>query len=296
MSSKLTQVSYTKLSTFRRCLMQYDRKYVRGYYPKSGIGQDRGTAGHAAVAEWHRSLDPQKALQAAWDSWSGNGHEDNEDWGLLDRALQRYFSFSQENDHGWKLLGAEQKFEIVYEVPTGATLFKEGEGSYPETAPVNFMGYIDGIVEEGGRTWLLENKFWKRVEENFLDMDAQVSAYLLAASACGFETIGVIYNIIRVGDTALCEREPVIRKRIYRSPYGLGAIEAEMVAQIQAMLRYHKEGGTPYRNVTKDCHWDCAFHQACLSLLDDGQENTVILENVCNPRRNDDGNTEEDKW
>jgi hypothetical protein len=57
-----------------------------------------------------------------------------------------------------------------------------------------------------------------------------------------------------------------------------------MLIQVADMIKFEKEGGVPYRNPTKDCSWDCAFFQACLSMTDDGQDPTDILKTITNLR------------
>jgi hypothetical protein len=242
------------------------------------MGQARGTAGHAALAVWHVDYDPQKAMQAAWDNWSNAGYQDNEDWQLLEAALNRYFIWSKANDR-FILKVAEQKFEIEYQV-------YEDPRTNDIPKPVVFTGFMDGIVEEDGFLWILENKFLKKMDNSDSTMDPQVSSYMLAAHTLGYDVKGVIYNKVRVADTKVAISEPVVRTRQYRNPAGLAKVEQEMIQQVKAMMAYAK-GGVPYRSITKDCSWDCSFFSACGSMSDDGVEPTEILKMVCNIRSNE---------
>ena len=270
---KAFSVSYSRMSCFRRCLQQYHWRYIDKYYPPFSMGQVRGSAGHAALASWHTKYEEEAALQAAWSKWVSEGFTQNEEWDLLSVSLTRYFSWSRANDT-FKLLEAEKRFDIQY--------LSDGK-------PCILTGYIDGIVEEkDGRIWLLENKFYKRMDGSGLEMDQQVSTYLLAAHTIQHAAVGVIYNMVRVADTKIAVTEPVVRKRIFRNPAGLRKIETEMLSQVANMLRY-QEGGEPYRNATKDCHWDCSFYSACLSMLDDGQVPTEILQSLSNTRSTENG-------
>lgn len=284
MSDKPFSVSYSKMSTFRRCLQQYHWKYMDKFFPPSGIGQARGTAGHAALASWHQNYQEEAALNAAWENWSGAGYQHDADWQLLEDALRRYFPWSRDHDK-FVLKAAEQKFEITYEIPWA---YDRQDPDFVEPRQVVLTGFMDGIVEEDGALWVLENKFYKRMENNDNPMDAQVSIYMLACHTLGMEVQGVIYNKVRVADSKIAITEPVVRTRQYRNPAGLQQVETEMLAQIQSMLAYHERGGSPYKNVTKDCAWDCPFHQACLSMTDDGINPTQMLISICNVRRNDD--------
>jgi hypothetical protein len=272
MTDQMFSVSYSKMGCFRRCKQQFHWKYIDKYYLPSSTGQVRGSAGHAALGVWHVEQNADKAMQAGWDKWAAEGQIDGEDWVLLENALNRYFVWSTENDT-FKLLEAEKKFDISYIV---------------EDKPVVLTGFIDGVVEEDKRLWLLENKFYKRMNDSGLEMDQQVSTYLLAAHTLYPKVEGVIYNMVRVADTKIAVTEPVVRKRIYRNPAGLKRIESEMLSQIKEMMSYMK-GGEPYRSATKDCSWDCSFYGACLSMLDDGQEPTQMLQALTQIRSKEDG-------
>jgi len=267
---KAFSVSHSKMATFRRCLQQFHWKYIDGHYPPSSAGQLRGTCGHAALAIWHVDYDEDKATQAAWDIWESHGFSQNEDWQLLEDSLGRYYPWSREHDK-FKLLHAEQEFNIHFDV---------------EGTDVKFNGYIDGIVEENKKLWLLENKFYKRMQNaNTLFLDQQVSLYMLASHLLGYEVQGVIYNMVRVADTKIAVTEPVVRQRIYRSSEGLGLIQNEMLQQVGAMLTYVQKGGPTYRTPTKDCTWDCSFYRACLGMTEDGQEPTEELQAVTTKRK-----------
>lgn len=266
------KVSHSKMSAFRRCLQQYHWKYIEKYFPPSNIGQSRGTAGHTALAVWHREYDAEKATEAAWENWSNAGFGDGEDWQQLFQALLRYYEWSQANDT-FKLKVAEQEFNIEYEVSGKKVIFN---------------GFIDGVVEENGNLWILENKFLKKMDNSSNPIDQQVSLYMLAAHLLEYDVKGVIYNKVRVGDTKVAVTEPVVRTRMYRNALGLSSVQDDMLIQIKSMLDY-EEGGVPYKNPTKDCSWDCAFYQACVSQSDDGQIPTQILQTIANLRSNEDG-------
>jgi|SRR3989304_1397430 len=287
MTDKPFNISHTKLATFRRCLQQYHWKYVDKYYPPSSIGQARGIAGHAALAEWHTTYDTDKSMQAAWDNWELAGYTQDEEWQLLEDALNRYYIFSAEKDT-FKIITAEKKFVLPLHTLVSSGTSSEHLESVGIPSDIEFIGYIDGIVKDQETFWLLENKFYKRMDNSDLSMDSQVSLYLLAASIMDFKVNGVIYNIIRVADTKIAASEPVIRRKVYRNPAGLQHIKQEIIRQTQVMHKYHQEGGVPYRNPTKDCSWDCPFYQPCLSMTDDGQEPTQILQSITQVRRTDD--------
>lgn len=259
-------ISHTKLATFRRCLQQFHWKYLDHYYPKPSIGQIRGLAGHAALAEWHRSGNINESVAAAWKKWSAEGLGEDDEWLLLQDILTNYFIWSAEHDR-FKILKSEFEFKVQFE---GADM------------PIILTGFIDGIVEEDGRKWLLENKFHKRASVSNLDLDPQVAIYRLGAAINDIDTAGVIYNVVRVADTKIAKTEPALRARLYHSSAGLDKVSQEIFEQAKAMIKYEQEGGIPYRNPTTNCSWDCPFYAACLSMQDDGEIPTHLLEIACN--------------
>jgi len=244
---------------------------------------DRGTAGHRALAEWYRSHNQENAIRSAWEFWSGMGYVyEDEEWGLLEAALLRYFVWSLESDE-FSFLKEEYEFKIDLAIRT----IPSYEDVPAEGYPVVFNGFVDGIVEEKGRTWLLENKFYKRMDNSDKTMDIQSSLYMLATQILGMDVAGVIYNMIRIGDTKIAIKEPVVRRRVHRNPQGLDAILHELVIQAEAMVKFEREGGRAYRNPTKDCSWDCPFYAPCLSMMDDGIEPTDMLKKISVIRRNE---------
>lgn len=259
------QVSHTKLATFRRCKQQYYWKYLKKYFPKPSIGQSRGSAGHAALAVWHKDYNVKTALDAAWTKWYGDGFDDSDEWQLLQKALNNYFAWSYKND-SFILEESEFKFTLQFETEPVITL----------------VGYVDGILSDANRFWLLENKFQKRASVRNLDMDAQVTLYLMAMSNLRNDIDGVLYNAVRIGDTKIAVKEPCLRSKIYRSKNGFNTVAGEIVAQALEMVRFEQEEQAPYRNPTRDCSWDCPFYSVCLSMLDDGIESEELLRASCN--------------
>lgn len=261
-------ISHSKLAEWRRCRQRFHWHYIDKIFPPSSVGQARGTAGHVALASWHVDYQEERALKNAWLSWTSQGYREGEDWDILETSLGRYFEWSRENDT-FIIVKSEQKFVIEFEYP----------------ANIKFTGFIDGVVTEDNQTWLLENKFYKKMDNSTKDMDMQVALYLAAAGYLGYEAKGVIYNMVRVADTKIAVKEPVVRQRVYRNPRGLGRVLDEALIQTAEMIDYEQKGGKPYRNPTKDCSWDCAFYSACLSMSDDGIEPKDLLIKVADIRR-----------
>jgi RecB family exonuclease len=234
------------------------------YAPASGLGQNRGSIGHAALAKWYKEgCDDEACLKLIADMYTQVELEYDtslqEDYELLDLILRRYFAWARENDNFAEIVSLEQKFEIQI-------------GGQP------VIGYIDGVVRSNsGSIWLLEHKFNKQVSTRHIDLDPQMSLYLLAARTMGIDARGVLFNVIRVAEGGIAAKQPVERVKVYRNSEGLSYIYEEVESQVAEMADFHDNGiGHIYRNPTKDCSWDCPFFNVCLSVNDNGDADSVL--------------------
>lgn len=256
--------SHSRMASWRRCLYRYKLEYVDEYTPEPSVNLMRGSIGHVALASWYSSKTKRadKALKAASDKLFEYERMLNTElpdvWDLMSTVLTRYFQWSLENDNFEEILAVEKRFEFDF----------HGH---------NLKGFIDGIVTVDGVNWLLEHKFYSQARLKHLALDPQVSMYLYAAREMGYNPRGVLYNVIRVAEGGIAEREPVIRIPTYRNQEGLRVIERELYAQITAMEQWHSTKNPPlYRNPTRDCSWDCGFYTVCLSINDDGTSKAVL--------------------
>jgi len=211
------------------------------------------------------STDPvhrdEQAMKVASDMYNDieaeTGHDFTEDWDLMCIILPRYFEWARENDNFTRVVSLEYKFEM-------------------EIGKHTVIGYIDGVVEVNGGLWLLEHKFNKRVSTSHIDLDPQMSLYMLAAHKLGIDARGVLFNVIRVAAGGIAAKQPVVRSRVYRNQEGLGSIAYEVEAQLDEMVEFHEGKGRVYRNPTRDCSWDCGFYNACLAMNDSGSPLSVL--------------------
>jgi hypothetical protein len=254
-------LSHTSMADYRRCKVRFYWKYMKNYDPLPSEGLRRGSIGHAALAEWYRSKDREKAIQIASDKLFEFENilsaDLSSEWDLISIILDRYFDWSLKNDR-FKCLEIEKKYSF------------ELDG-----LPAVFI--IDGIVEDMGNLWVLEHKFVKKAYLSHIDLDMQLSIYIYAARKLGYPVTGAIYNVIRVGAGGIAEKEPVLRKLVYRNPEGMEVIEKELQVQAREIKEFLDNEGNPlYRNPTKDCSWDCGFYRVCLSVNDNGDADCVL--------------------
>lgn len=258
--------SHSSMSTYRRCRYRYFLSYILDYVTPSGLGQNRGSVGHAGLAKWYGLGCDEEADSAAMavasqmycDKEIETGESLEEDWQLMSIILPRYFDWARANDNFAEILSLEQKFEV-----------KIGDHTV--------IGYIDGVVKtNAGSIWLLEHKFNKTVSTNHIDLDPQMSLYMLAARKLGIDARGVLFNVIRVAAGGIAAKQPVERRQVFRNQEGLDFIEKEVAIQLDEMQAFHDKGGAIYRNETGNCSWDCGFYAACQMINDDGDAQTAL--------------------
>ncbi len=268
------KLSHTSLSSFRRCKMRYKWGYIDNHAALSSPAQIKGGVGHVGLGAWYTSLSEMKdtridvddaraiALKAASNKLSEYEREVAEEmtdmWDDIAIILERYFKWAIDADD-FQVQEIEYKFEL-------------------EIDDFILIGYLDGIVQRiDGTLWILEHKFTKQARVKHLELDAQLSLYMLAARASGFDVRGALYNVIRTTLGGIAATEPVVRLPVYRNNEGLQQIAREIVLQMKEMRTFHEQNGEgAYRNQTMDCSWDCSFFNPCLAMNDDGDPTPAL--------------------
>lgn len=236
----------------------------------SSVGQARGTIGHAALGLWYSNMGKmeEKERDEASIKLAGSMLIDvekardesmQEEWELLQIILQRYFDWARAHDNFSEVIAIEHKFEI-------------------EIDGIPLIGYIDGIVRINKSIWLLEHKFNKQVRTSHIDLDPQMSIYLMAARKEGINATGVLYNVVRVAEKGIAATQPVERRQVFRNQEGLEFVEQELSIQMQEMKAAHEAGSIPYlyRSQTSECSWDCSFYDCCLLINDCGDASPLL--------------------
>lgn len=252
-------LSNTRIGNFQRCRQRYVWSYLdQGMkeIPKSA-GLRRGEAMHAGIETFYRgemAATPlhgriTDSLQSAWDLFQPVGDDMIKDWDLMEKVLVRYFRQVAVQDQ-WVV----RDVEITLDSPPDV-LFK-------------LTGRIDLVVQSGG-TYFVDHKFNKQVSHAHLPVDTQVSTYLLLARMLGMEVDGVIYNVVRMAEGGIAEKEPVVRQVATRSRQWLDAWEKQLVLLSGQIERFH-DGYKPEwnsRSFTANCHWDCSFYEHCQATM-----------------------------
>lgn len=204
----------TRLSTMRRCLRQHYLRY------ELGLARDRedaalriGSAFHKGLEARHGGLDRERAVAAAID-----GYDAMPDWANATAwQVERETVAAMLEGHFWRYGNDDVEYiavERTFELP----LIDPATGIASPTFTV--AGKIDAVVRlPDGRIAVLEYKtsgedigrdaeYWLR-----LRIDPQISLYVLAARALGFDAATVLYDVTR---------KPTIRLRRDETPTQFG--------------------------------------------------------------------------
>jgi hypothetical protein len=299
MNNKLTS---TRLSSLRRCPRLHFYRYELGLSRiRTATPLRFGTAFHAGLEAHNHGASDATVMQCAMagydilPAWA-----DPTDWAVERETLKALLS-----GHIWRygadnlgFVAVEQAFEIPLVNPdTGATSRKFTLG-----------GKIDAIVKlPDGRLAVLEYKtagedigfdseYWLR-----LRCDGQISQYVLAARALGYNVATVIYDVTRKPTIRLRQNEtPELygqrlladlgerpdyyfqRREVPRLEDELAEYQAELWQQAQHLMELRRRANrlddpskAHFRNVGKMTCGQCEFSDLCL--------NGVRVDPVCPP-------------
>lgn len=187
-------ISYSLLQSFRNCRKLAQNQYVRGLEPhkKRSHALEFGTLIHKCLELWHTSYDLTSVMDYIENHYkkesdSGRRSEIVEDL-VTAKAMMRGYS-TQYPSETFKIISLESNFVAPIIDLDGTAL-----------AGVRMKGRVDGIVEEGGQYFLLENKTAGVIDKNYLNrlwIDAQIILYShYISQTTPYKLAGVYYNVI----------------------------------------------------------------------------------------------------
>ena len=190
----LQQTSYSQQKTLLRCPKRYEYHYIRKLRPKRDDNRFLlGRAVHKFLEDYYSAqivkdgilpASKEQAFATGFQTFKQYVEEhfpDDEEAfqqaDLAENIIKNYHDWAKENDD-FSVLGTEVPFEF-------------------EVANAKFRGVFDGIVERGGKYWILEHKTATQIKTEHTLRDKQISVYVLAAQTLGVPVSGVIYNTLK---------------------------------------------------------------------------------------------------
>jgi hypothetical protein len=295
---ELKILTHSCMSSFKTCQRKFEFAYIKGIRRdqdskplRLGGAVHKGLellstqgvdAGCAAIAEAY-------SVMPAW--------AEVEDWlteGAIAMQLVRGYARRWGSD-GFKTVAAEIPFDLPIINP---------ETNRPSTN-FRFAGKIDRIIETPNGLMILETKtagesidaesdYWPR-----LRIDTQISGYILAARALGYDVQSVIYDVIRKPCIKVTKKETVEtyaerlyndfaeRPDFYYARRDIPRLESDLeefrreLWRIQKDVRDSQLASYFYRNTAACLHpYKCAYWTLCTNPSDTLPEGFVQVDDV----------------
>jgi hypothetical protein len=289
-----TRLSATRLSALRRCLRQYFLRYEVGLTRiRKATPLRVGGAFHHGLELYRTGLSGELAIQRATSDYESiPDWADPTDWAVERETLRAlllgyYWRYGSDNvEH----VAVEQTFEVPLVNPDTAA----------PSRSFTVAGRLDGVVRlPDGRLAVNENKtagenispdseYWLR-----LRCDGQISLYVLAARACGYDVATVLYDVTRKPTIRLRQKETpeqygqrlladigerpdyyFQRREVPRLEDDLAEFQAELWQQAQLILETRRRAARLddpsrawFRNVSRMTCGYCEFADLCLNAV-----------------------------
>ena len=288
MKAKLTS---TRLAALRKCLRMHYWRYELGLARiRTATPLRLGAAFHRGLELHNAGLSQELAVETATQDYAACPQwDDPTDWAVeretLESLLAGHFWRYQEDDLAF------ESVELTFEVP----LVNPDTGAVSRT--FRLAGKVDGVVRlPDGRLAVLEYKtagedigpdadYWLR-----LRCDGQISLYVLAARAMGYDVATVLYDVtrkptirLRKGETPEAYGERLLkdigerpdyyfqRREIPRLEDELALFRAELWQQAKHLMALRRRAGhladpaaAHFRNVGRMTCGQCEFAALCL--------------------------------
>ncbi len=290
----------TEVNDFLRCRTRWNYAWNEKLTPKTP--NDKlffGTLFHKYVEVLYNAgniVEAYNAMSELFDNADLSGMEQvaiDELWSLAIAVTNSYVSQWWQHDLQYEVLATELQFAI----PLTDTL------TYTGTIDLLLKDKDGKVWFMDHKTTSSIESYEKRA-----DMDRQISRYWYALQRLGYDVAGFIYNIVlkevpRVPE--LLKKGGLSQNKAQKTTYDLylQAIEdndlnpadyTEMLDHLKAqgnryfrrinVVRLQSEidnaieeliavsqdmnNARIYRNITKDCHWDCSFQSICQASMD----------------------------
>jgi putative RecB family exonuclease len=249
-------ISVSQIKTYLRCPRQYEYRYIRRVEPEF-IPRPLafGIAFHGALSRYYLHVRDfgtpppvNDLVQTFADLWRQRldgkiplqpGDDDNDDPIDLAARMLKAFHRQAALPAGVVVVAVEQPFEVGLHDP--------GTG---EVMPERLVGAIDLVLDEHGRTILVEHKSAaRRWSADQLRYDIQPSAYQLAMREMRADQVGLRYQIVTKTKSPLVQVVDVERSALDEDDFrriAIGVLKA-VDAGVSFPLRGWHCGGCPYQ-------------------------------------------------
>lgn len=213
---KKIKIDNFALTMFQSCPAKYALRIKQGWTSRRKSGAlGFGGALHEGLAEWYRSHDKVKAIQAIIDAWPLNLPID--DWRTREKCVAVMVEYMKHYpEEEFKVVGMPDNpmIECTSTIDTGMFLSCNDclAPWNPESSgicvcgqplePIEYGGIFDGLVEYSGMAYVLEHKTTSQLGAYYFDQfkpNNQVTGYIWMAGMLSDQKIsGAIVNAIGI--------------------------------------------------------------------------------------------------
>lgn len=200
MIRRLPVITTSQVKCFQRCQRLHELKYILGYKPiQRAHALDFGTLVHKGLETWWATAG-QLALASAAMAAEHAGSETLSGYDLIRADVMLAGYHARWIDESITVLSVEHEFRVP--------IWHDGREHH-----VELVGKFDALCEIDGRAYVPEHKTRSdKVDSTSyfeaLRSDMQVSNYLIAAEALGYEPGGALYDVlVKPGEPKLATPE-----------------------------------------------------------------------------------------
>ena len=281
------------LTMFQSCPAKYQLRIKEGWTSRRKSGAlGFGGALHEGLAEWYRTHDKVKAVEAVVKSWPANLPID--DWRTREKCVEVMVQYMKAYpDEEFKIVGAPANpmVECTFTIDTGMFLsciecridWDPAVGNTVCLAcgqplePIEYGGIFDGLVEFNGSMYVLEHKTTSQLGAYYFDQfkpNNQVTGYIWGGSQLAGQRVGgAIINAIGIYKASATKFERQITTRsddsIKEWLTNLRNV-CEMIRECE--IRHHWPMSTPACTM----YGKCEYHQ--VHVLSTFNERQKLLE------------------
>lgn len=219
------------LSMFQTCPIKYQLRIRQGWtVRRKSAALGFGGALHEGLAEWYRTKDPVRALQAIHERWPTNVPID--DYRTREKCIgvmSDYIRTYHKSD-AFSVVGAPDNpmIECTFTLPLGKFLDCETCGVHPledghcpkcgtECEEIEYGGIFDGLIEFNGSVYVFEHKSTSQMGSYYFNQfkpNNQVTGYIWAAGHLSGKRVGgALINAIGVYKSSATKFERSITSR-----------------------------------------------------------------------------------
>lgn len=285
--SDIRTVSYSEISSARRCAFQHQLGYHERWAKPRGDEMSPsaiGTAWHLIMESHYKMIqDYQREAAEERGSWQRFNHRNalESAENLVEDDIRQVDSLEAQNLLRWMYggyvlhHGADPLWRILDVEVSGHTLLYPGEATamkFRDAVGFNLKYRIDLMIEFQGKTWIVDHKSFRNAPSQLdLDFDPQFDLYTWAMRNEGVPVFGQIYNGTRRYRTQkpqpLSERH--VRQMTHRNDTELDTIARD--AYLSIRTRYDQQEmfdglgvDSPRSPDSRGCNHLCDFKEPCL--------------------------------